>query len=180
MRHSGLHPIKLNLSHSQVLKAKRGQQIQVAHHQMGHGHTFHLHPTTHKKLHTAHRAGKGSRIHITHHELAGSGFLDVLKSVASPVLSGLAGVAGELFPSHKGTISKVREGIRTATGYGLRSHKKTHKHHELFQHGAGYESEHMPSHYPGQPAEHFGSGVRRHKKKSSKKGRGIMPSGYGY
>lgn len=174
--HHGLHPIKLNLSHAQVLKARAGHQVQVAHHQIGHGHTFHLHPETHKKLHTAHRARKGARIHITHPELAGSGFLDILKKVASPVLSGLQGVAKELFPSHAGTIDSIREGIRGATGYGIRTHKKSGGsaralrssqaiHHRAPMHGkggfmhAGDDPFHSPEHFPGMHTDHYGSSL---------------------
>lgn len=193
MHHGGHHPIKLDLSHAQVLKARAGHQIQVAHHQIGHGHTFHLHPETHKKLHAAHRARRGARIHITHAELAGSGFLDILKKVASPVLSGLAGVAGELFPSHKDTINKVREGVRTATGYGLRPRKQMHhgsamhSEHHGFMHGDALHHAHRPEHFPGQKTDHYGFGLK-HKKKPAKRGKGItegygtgiLPSGYGY
>jgi len=200
--HHGLHPIKLNLSHAQVLKARAGHQVQVAHHQIGHGHTFHLHPETHKKLHTAHRTRKGSRIHITHPELAGSGFLDILKKVASPVLSGLQGVAKELFPSHAGTIDSIREGIRGATGYGIRTHKKKAIHHRAPMHGKGGfmhagDEFHSPEHFPGNYArrasagemhtDHYGSGMHHKapkrkapKRKHKKMGMGINPSGYGY
>lgn len=193
--HHGLHPIKLNLSHAQVLKARAGHQVQVAHHQIGHGHTFHLHPETHKKLHTAHRARKGSRIHITHPELAGSGFLDILKKVASPVLSGLQGVAKELFPSHAGTIDSIREGIRGATGYGIRGRPKKSIHHRAPMHGkkqmrsafmhAGDEFFHSPEHFPGEHTDHYGSSSvalkrKAPKRKHKKMGMGINPSGYGY
>ncbi len=116
----GLLAIKLNLSRAQLLKAKRGQQIQVSYDQIGSGHTYKLHPETAKKIITAHKRRKGVRIHITLPELHGSGFLDFIKTIASPVLSGLAGVATELAPQYKDTIGKVREGIRVATGYGLR------------------------------------------------------------
>ncbi len=181
MRHpqhhtGGLVPIKLALSHAQALKAGSGKQIQVAHHQMGHGHTFHVHPETHKKLVAAHRGGRGARIHITHHELAGSGFLDVLKKVASPVLSGLAGVAGELFPSHKDTINNVREGLRTATGYGIRTRKHSMHGRGGFMHAGDMQS---PEHFPGMHTDHYGVAAPKRKAKKSR-GRGINPSGFGY
>lgn len=193
--HHGLHPIKLNLTHHQIRKAHAGHPIQIPHHAIGSGVTVHVHPETHKKLVKAHHGRKGARIHLTHHELAGSGFLDVLKKVASPVISGLAGVAGEIFPSHKDTINKVREGIRSATGYGIRA-KQMHKGHPMhsahkgFSHG-GAAHMRVPKHMPGYHSDHYGSGmdyvergvgtgfdyiqggvgtgVRKHKKKTTKK-----------
>lgn len=168
--HSSGHHVKLNLSHAQIRKAKAGLPIQLKHSDIGVGHGIHVHPETHKKLVAAHKARKGARIHLTHHELAGAGFLDVLKSVASPVLSGLAGVAGELFPSHKDTINKVREGVRTATGYGIKKHtkhgkKKVAPKKMKFMHG-GDGLHHYPHHYPAQHSD-----LRQ-------MGYGINPSGF--
>jgi len=183
--HHGLHPVKLNLSHAQIRKAHAGHPIQLAHADIGVGHLIHVHPETHKKLLAAHRARKGSRIHLTHHELAGSGFLDFLKTIASPVLSGLQGVAKEIFPSHAGTIDSIREGIRGATGYGLKPHKQMHSGHAMktaqhgFMNGQGMRG---PQHFPGQESDHygFGEGVKHHKKRGAKKhhGKGINPSGF--
>lgn len=195
----GLHPIKLNLSHHQIRKAHAGHQIQVHHSDIGVGHVVHVHPETHKKLLKAHASRKGARVHITHHELAGSGFMDVLKKVASPVLSGIAGVAGELFPSHKDTINKVREGIRGATGYGVRP-KQMHQGRPMKssnkgfihggavrfrgpEHAVGYDSDHygfgITEGYGSGITEGYGTGVANRKRRS-KKGSGIMPAGYGY
>ena len=182
--HATGHHVKLNLSHAQIRKAKAGHPIQLKHSDIGVGHGIHVHPETHKKLVAAHKARKGARIHLTHHELAGAGFLDVLKSVASPVLSGLAGVAGELFPSHKDTINKVREGVRTATGYGIKKHTKHHGKKKVapkkmkFMHGGdglhrsspahGIPSglHHYPHHYPAQHSDLHQMGY------------GINPSGF--
>jgi len=189
--HAGLHPVKLNLSKEQIRKAARGHQIQVAHSDIGVGHIFHVHPETHKKLHSAHKGHRGARVHITHHELAGSGFLDFLKTIASPVLSGLQGVAKELLPSHAGTIDSIREGIRGATGYGLRPKKQMHHGHSMhsehsgFAHGNGMRG---PHHFPAHKTDFAVSGTGMHKKHHQKKGKGItqgygtgiMPAGYGY
>lgn len=185
----GLHPVKLNLTHAQVLKARAGHPIQVQHSNIGHGHVIHVHPETHKKLHAAHKKGTGSRIHLTHHELAGAGFLDVLKKVASPVLSGLQGVAKELFPSHANTIDSIREGIRGATGYGLKPRKQMHHGHAMktSQHGFMNGNGIHPQHFPGQESDHYGFGMHKKRtKKHTKKhhmmgyGEGINPSGFGY
>ena len=183
--HHGLHPVKLHLSHAQVLKAKAGHPIQVKYEHIGHGHLFHLHPETHKKILHAHKHHKGARIHITHHELHGAGFLDVIKKIASPVLSGLSAVAGEILPQYKDTIGKVREGIRTATGYGLKPKKQMHHGNAMhseqhgFMHGDGIHP--GPKHFVGEHSDHYGFGIR-HKKKTTKKhkGNGIVPAGYGY
>jgi hypothetical protein len=177
--HSGLHPVKLNLTHAQVLKAKAGHPIQVSHANIGKGHVFHVHPETHKKLILAHKKGTGSRIHLTIDELSGAGFMDILKKVASPVLSGLQGVAKELFPSHANTIDSVREGIRGATGYGLKPRKQMHKGRAMNSHGF-YNGNGMntPQHFPGQESDHYGFGIK--KKTGKKMGRGINPSGFGY
>jgi hypothetical protein len=192
--HGGLIPIKLNLSHHQAKKASHGHPIQLKHHEIGVGHLMYIHPETHKKLVHAHKHGKGARIHLSHHELHGSGFLDILKKVASPVLSGLAGVAGELFPSHKDTINKVRQGIKDVTGYGLRPRKQMHEGHAMhsnhhgFMHGDGING--GPEHFPGgYQTDQYGFGIKKHtpkhKKKHHKKyikhdGSGIIPAGFGY
>jgi hypothetical protein len=183
--------VHVNLSKAQVAKARNGHQIQLAHNQIGSGHqVIHAHPELHKKLHTAYRKGTGARIHLTHHEMAhGSGFFDVLKSIASPVLSGLQGVANELFPGHKNTINSIREGIRGATGYGLKPRKQNHKGHAMhsnhdgFSHGDGIRHFRSPEHFPGENSDHYGFGVhhKKHTKKHNKRhGSGILPSGYGY
>jgi hypothetical protein len=173
------HHVKLNLSHAQIRKAKAGHPIQLKHSDIGVGHGIHVHPETHKKLVAAHKARKGARIHLTHHELAGAGFLDVLKSVASPVLSGIAGVAGELFPSHKDTINKVREGVRTATGYGIKKHPKKKSPKKVkFMHG-GDGLHHYPHHYPGhRSALAHGSPSGLHHSDLHQMGYGINPSGF--
>ena len=183
--HHGLHPIKLNLSHAQIRKAHAGHPIQVTHADIGVGHEIHVHPETHKKLVAAHRARKGSRIHLTHHELAGSGFLDFIKTIASPVLSGLQGVAKEIFPSHAGTIDSIRNGIRTATGYGLKPRKQMHHGHAMNSHGFSNGSGmHGPQHFPGEKSDHYGFGEGTKKRRGTKKhhlmghGEGINPSGF--
>ena len=90
-------------------------------------------------MHNAHKHHKGVRIHLTHHEMAnGKGFFDFLKTIASPVLSGLQGVAKEIFPDHANTIDAIRDGIRNTTGYGIKP-KKT-----MFVHGGG-----GPEYFPG-------------------------------
>lgn len=146
---NGLHKVKLNLSKDQIRKASRGLQIQVKASDIGKGHECLVHPETYKKLKSAHQKGIGARIHLTASELEGSGFMDILKTIASPVLSGLQGVAKEIFPSHKGTIDSIREGIRGATGYGIKP-----KAIKGFSNG--------PNYFPGQKV---------------KKGGGINPSG---
>lgn len=167
----GLKPIKLNITKAQLHKAHRGQKIRVLHHNIGVGHTFNVHPTTHEKLVKAHHGKRGTTIHITPHELAGSGIFDTLKDiaskVASPVLSGLAGVAKEIFPDHSGTVDKIREGIRTATGYGIHkpvarkrktAGRKKNNVHFMPGSGSGLRG---PSHFPAQHEQymHYGSGI---------------------
>ena len=85
----------------------------------------------------------------------GEGFLDFLKTIASPVLSGLQGVAKEIFPGSAKTIDNIRDGIRTATGYGIRK--------PLFVHDSG-----------PQDKSDFGEGIVQKKKR---RGKGINPSG---
>ena len=199
----GLLPVKLALSQAQMRRASMGHQIQVTHSQIGHGHEFHVHPETHKKLLSAYNGGRGARIYITHSELSGSGFLDILKKVASPVISGIAGVAGELFPTHKETINKVREGVRSVTGYGIAGRKGRGGLPGSFMH-AGDDLQ-SPEHFPGMPTDHYGQGMMRRtrackasdglrpsttssgparplrvsqKKKIGSKGKGINPSGF--
>jgi len=97
-KHQGDGHIKVpvHLSKAQVSKARNGHQIQLSANQTGvTGHqVIHAHPETYKKLANSHRKGTGARICLTHHEMAhGEGFLDFLKTIASPVLSGLQGVA---------------------------------------------------------------------------------------
>lgn len=163
----GLHPVKLNLSHSQIRKAHAGHPIQISHSDIGVGHLIHVHPETHKKLLHAHKNRKGSRIHLTHHELAGAGFMDFVKSVASPVLSGLQGVAKEIFPSHADTIDSIRNGIRAATGYGLKAGPKKR----------GRKQIKGPQHFPAQHSDHYGFDMEK-KTKFMHHGDGINPSGF--
>lgn len=146
---NGMHKVKLSLSKDQIRKAARGQQIQVKAGDIGVGHECLVHPETYKKLVSAHKRKCGARIHMTSSELEGSGFMDFLKTIASPVLSGLQGVAKEIFPSHKGTIDSIREGIRGATGYGIKGKGK-------FAPGgipAG------PTYFPAQRAKRGGNGI---------------------
>ena len=143
----------VHLSKAQVSKACSGHQIQLSAKQIGvTGHQIiHAHPETYKKLANSHRKGTGVRLHLTHHELAhGSGFLDFLKTIASPVLSGLQGVAKEIFPGSAKTIDSIRDTIRTATGYGIRK--------PLFVHGSG-----------PQEKSDFVEGIIQKKKKGKKK-----------
>ena len=181
-------PLKLHLSHHQLGKIRRGEPIQLKHEHIGHprGITFtHLHPINHAKIVKAHGQRRGVRVHITHPEMHGTGFLDVLKGIASPVLSGLAGVAGELFPSHKDTINKVRQGIKDVTGYGIR-HKRGRKKavHHTARHLEMMELE-PRMHFPGQESEFaIGNGLRHHRKKKAAprkaRGFGIVPAGSYY
>jgi len=164
--HDGHIPVHVHLSKAQISKAKNGHPIQLAHHQINvHGHQIiHSHPENYKKLLHSHHHKKGCRLHLTHHEMAhGKGFFDFLKTIASPVLSGLQGVAKELFPGSAATIDGIRNGIRTATGYGLKP-KKT-----MFAHAGG------PEHFP---AQHAGEGIKKTHKKRGKRGFGIQPSGF--
>ncbi len=167
-----LHPVKLNLSKAQIAKAKRGNQIQIMHSDIGHGHLIHVHPETHKKLVSAYKNKKGTRIHLTPSELHGAGLWDTIKNIAStvatPVLSGLAGAAKEIFPEYKGTIDKVREGVRSVTGYGQTGVTG-------FSHGP----EQALGAFNGQPVQM--QGMRKVKKKSTaKRGAGIIPAGVYY
>jgi hypothetical protein len=181
--HDGHIKVHVHLSKAQISKARNGHPIQLAHHQIGKGsHVIHAHPETHRKLHNAHKKGTGARIHLTHHEMAhGSGFFDVLKTIASPVLSGLQGVAKELFPDHTQTIDNIRNGIRTATGYGLHSKKQNHRGHPMHSDHSGFA--HGPEHFPGEMSDFNhkkhskGKGIKKHHKHH---GKGIVPSGYGY
>ena len=160
-------PVKIALSNAQLAKIKKGHPIQVSNNAIGHpqGYTFsYLHPLQHDRVMKANRSKKGVRLHLTAPELEGSGILDILKSIASPVLSGLAGVGKEIFPSHAGTIDKIREGIRTATGYGLNSSNG-------FSHGSNLGA------FPANKVSST-NGMRKTKKKPMKKGSGIIPAGY--
>lgn len=67
--------VPLTLSKAQFDKIRKGQPIQLAHHQIGHHGRHHLmlHPESVKKVHNAHRKGKGARIHVSPHELEASG-----------------------------------------------------------------------------------------------------------
>ena len=146
---------------------------------------IHVHPETHKKLVASHKRGTGTRIHLTHHELSGSGFLDFIKTIASPVLSGLQGVAKEILPQYAGTIDSIRNGIRGATGYGLKPHKQMHHGHAMHSEHHGFyngNGMHGPQHFPGKKSDHygFGEGIKHTKKHTKKKvhfGMGIVPSG---
>ncbi len=166
-----LHPVKLNLSKAQIAKAKRGNQIQVMHSDIGHGHLIHVHPETHKKLVSAYKNKKGTRIHLTPNELHGAGLWDTIKNiagkVASPLLSGLAGAAKEVFPDYSKTIDAVRGTVRDVTGYGMSGVKG-------FSHGP----EQALGAFNGQPI-HMQKGMRK-VKKSTKKGSGIIPAGVYY
>ena len=84
------HKVPLSLSESQFHKLRKGHPIQLAHHQIGsHGkHWLALHPETVKKVHAAHRKGKGCRIHVSPHEMEASGeglmdFWNKIKSAAN-------------------------------------------------------------------------------------------------
>lgn len=163
-------PVKIALSNAQLAKIKKGHPVQISNNAIGHpqGYSFScLHPVQHDRVMKANRSKKGVRLYLTAPELEGSGILDILKSVASPVLSGLAGVGKEIFPSHAGTIDKIREGIRTATGYGLNSNG--------FSHGSNLGA--FPANKVSS-ANGMGIKMRKTKKKPMKKGSGIIPAGY--
>ena len=181
-------PVKIHLSHHQISKIRQGKTVQIPIEHIGHhqGRVFrHLHPTNLEKLKKAHHAKRGVRLHLTTHELHGTGFLDILKKIASPVLSGLQGVAKEIFPSHAGTIDKIRNGIRTATGYGLKTRKQNHHGDAMNSHGF-YNGNGVPHHFPGEKSDHYGFGIKHTKKRGTKKhrkhhlmhGEGINPSGF--
>lgn len=105
------HPVKLGLTRPQVMKLARGEKAQVAPHQMGCGSVHFLTKAQVRKLHTAHKKGKGVRLHFTHHQVRhhlmhGGGFWDTLKSGASA-----------LFNVAKPLINKVaKKGVSALTG----------------------------------------------------------------
>ncbi len=170
----GHKEIKLNLSKAQILKSAKGQQIQIPHTSIGVGHNIKVHPETYKKLLSAHRKKKSCRIHVMPHELHGSGLWDTIKGiagqVASPLLSGLAGAAKEVFPEYSNTIDKVRGAVRSVTGYGLKSNSSLHG----FANGPNQNL----GHFPSLPVE--GMGMKKIKRSSKKKGSGIIPAGMYY
>ena len=79
-------PVKLHLSKHQVRKAVRGHPIQISAANLHKDtHTLHLHPENHKKVHKAKRAKKGTRLHLSQHELQASGLWDILKNAWNTV-----------------------------------------------------------------------------------------------
>lgn len=169
------HPVKLHISHNQVLKIKRGEPIQIKHEHIGHhqGATFtNLHPSNLDKLHRAHRARKGVRLHLTHHELEGTGLLDWLKKAGSwvskhsgvlkPIASAALDAGSYFFPE----AMPARAFIKKTTGVGIHP---SHAGIAGFSHGMDPMMHHE---------SHFKT-VTHHKKKAKKsKGRGIIPAGY--
>ncbi len=76
--------VNLHLTHPQFKKLKKGHHAQIAHHQLGEGKHFVLvHPHKARKIHKAHRAGKGHRLHLSpeefEHTAHAGGFFDRLQ-----------------------------------------------------------------------------------------------------
>ena len=83
---SALVPVSLHLSKAQVRKAAQGRPIQISAANLHKGtHTIHVHPENHKKIQKAKRANKGCRLHLSHHEMEGSGLFDCLKNAWNTV-----------------------------------------------------------------------------------------------
>jgi len=127
-------PIRLHITHSQLAKIRNGHPIQIPHAHIGHpqGAVFrHLHPETHKKLARAYHARKGARVHLTHAELEGTGFLDTIRKVGqfigqhANVLKPLATAALDAGAHFIPAAAPIREGIRKYTGVGI-ARRATH------------------------------------------------------
>lgn len=129
-----MHAAKLALSKLQLKKLLTGGTIQVNHAKMGHGHTFHLTTLQHNKLRRHHALGKGMRIHfplpqIQHHLKHGSGFLDILKSIARPLLGTALTAGTALLPGIVGKVAnfagnKAIDVAGNKLGFGVRRHRK--------------------------------------------------------
>ena len=73
---SGLHPLKVHLTHHQHLKLGRGEGVQLHHSHHTHAelpHTLMVHKRTLTRAHKAHRNGKGIRLNLTQREIEASG-----------------------------------------------------------------------------------------------------------
>jgi hypothetical protein len=83
---SSLVPVNLHLSKHQVRKAAQGRPIQISAENLHKGtHTIHVHPENHKKIQKAKRVRKGVRLHLSHHEMEGSGLFDFLRNAWNTV-----------------------------------------------------------------------------------------------
>ncbi len=178
-------PVKIALSKAQISKIKNAVPIQLNPDAIEHqrGYTFtNLHPDNYKKVMNALSKKKGTRIHLTAHELHGSGLFDSIwqgiKTVGNVLKD--TGLATPLADFAKKAITPfvgenvatgLREGLRGATGVGIKKRgtakktgvkktttKKNTKAVKGFSHGSEFM---VPQYYPGQPA-----------------GSGIIPAGY--
>ena len=162
-------PLKLHISQAQLHKIRAGHPIQIRFEHIDHpnGIIFqHLHPMNHAKIHKAYRLRKGVRIHITPEEFEGTGFKEWLQKAGhwlkknAPVLKPIATTILDAGASFYPAYAPARSSFRKLTGVGM----------------------HDPSHFVGEPVEHYDGGRRfadRKKKVRAKpKGRGIIPAGY--
>lgn len=121
-------PVHIRFTPRQLSRIRAGHPVQIPHKHIGHphGHVFqNLHPTNLRKLHKAHRAGKGIRLQFHPSELEGTGILDVFKKVGNfisenkailkPIASAALDVGSKIFPQ----AAPYREAFRGLTGVGV-------------------------------------------------------------
>ena len=178
-------PIHILLSKNQIHKIKRGEQIQIPHHNISHHQGFKftkLHPENLAKLRKAYHHKKGVRLHLAHHELEGTGLWDDIKAVfnkyVKPVLSTVGDTVANALsytnPELAPVIQGIRGGIKNVTGVGLHNKKASKR---VISFNDQVDLEHVPTHFPGMPVEK-GSGMHHKKRGRKKKGSGIVPPGY--
>ena len=134
-------PARINFTHAQLAKVKKGLPIRLTHGQIGVGDkVVLLHPIQHAQISKAHHKGKGAMLHLSHGEigeshhstLEGTGFWGdiwsgikkvwgVLKDtgaaskLADMGATALSGVAPEFAPA----IAVGRQVLKSTSGVGI-------------------------------------------------------------
>ncbi len=195
---SSLMPVSVHLSKHQVRKAATGHPIQISAENLHKAtHTLHVHPENHKKIHKAKRARKGVRIHLTEHELHGSGLLDWLKGAWNTVKSkvidtpfyqntvrpaakqGVNALIDNFVPSAARDLAhQAANAVGEKTGaFGMRMHRShMPKHHFHLQSAQQHMiSPEHPAFHPGLPLRPIGGEMMPEGRSHIKKTRGVMP-----
>ncbi len=108
--------LKLNLSERQRSRLRNGHSIQIKPEQVGSGMPLHVNPMLHKKIMSAHRRGKGSRLQLSGSEIEASGLKETLQKAAKFYKEKIRPVAAPyLKRGAKRLLNVGKEALNTAT-----------------------------------------------------------------